>query len=93
MVRTDYTETVEARAFVRGATQFYTADEQAVIDALRAHALRQKARLGITIPGQRERWENELAAVDDAPPMDDPIVVAALAVMAGLALRRLSRDF
>jgi hypothetical protein len=74
-----YSENVEARAYVRGASQFYTADEQAVFAALQANAVRKKARFGLHAPGQKERWERELAAVDGAPPMDAPVVVAALA--------------
>ena len=78
MANSAYNESVEARAFVRDAAQFYTAEEQAVFDAINANAVRQKARFGVRFPGQRERWQNELAAVDGALPMDDPMVVAAL---------------
>ena len=76
---TDYNENVEARRFVGGQTRFRTAEEQAVFDAIQANAVRTKARFGIRMPGRREHWENELAAVDGAPSMDDPMVVAALA--------------
>jgi len=79
MVQTVYNETVEAREFVRGAIQFHTADEQAVFDAIHANAVRAKARLGIKMPGRREHWKNELAAVDGALPLHDPLVVGALA--------------
>ena len=58
MSSTVYNENVEARAYVRYASQFYTADEQLVFSALEAN--------------------NGLADVDGAPPMDDPIVVAAI---------------
>ena len=75
---TVYNETVEARPFIRGGTEFYTADEQAVFDALQSHAVHTKARFGLKMPGQGERWERELATVEGALPMDDPLVVAAL---------------
>jgi len=77
MAPVEYSEAVEARRYVRGATQFYTAEEQAVFDALSAQSIRQKAKFGLVL-GRREYWEKELAAVEGALPMNDPLVKAAL---------------
>ena len=79
MAPTDYNETVEARRFVRGASQFYTAEEQAVFDALQADFVRQKSRFGLRMPNRREHWEQELAAVADFLPLDHPMIADALA--------------
>ena len=79
MVQSKYNEAIEARSFVRGATQFRTTDERAVFDAIHARAVRDKARTGLNMPSRREYWENELASVQGSLSIDDPLVVAALA--------------
>ncbi len=79
MNHSPYNETFEARRFSRGASEFHTAEERLVFDAMQANFVRLKSRFGLRLPRQPDRWERELSAVENVLPLDHPVVATALA--------------